>query len=433
MKHSIVMLMVLLATVPWTFFNPFVGLATYYGLAVLRPQALWAWNLEGIDWRFSLVVGIATLLACAVHRPGRSPAARRWPVEKLLVGALVVAVCVSYAHAVDRSVAGPQFQEFLKIFVMFFVACALLDRRARLQTLAVVIVATAGYVALEYNLRYLLHHQVRPESLRFDTLDNNGLAALMVMAMPFCLFVFARDRRPYVRWPALGALMLMMHLVFFSFSRGGMLGMLVVLPAMLLRMKRRAVGWALIVCLAAAGAAMAGPQVRARLFSIHQYELDDSAQARLAAWRTAQKVIADHPLAGVGPRNFTVVAHRYPDARGGTVHNQFLQTAADMGLPAAVALAGLIVGSLLHLQRLRRRHRGDPLVTDLAGCLQASLLGYVAVGMFLSLGLIELTYITIAMVVGLRNIVAVEGRADLPAVAPAQDARPSAGLAAAAG
>ncbi|NLF29966.1 MAG: hypothetical protein GX591_03660 [Planctomycetes bacterium] len=79
------------------------------------------------------------------------------------------------------------------------------------------------------------------------------------------------------------------------------------------------------------------------------------------------------------------------------MHNHFIQTAVDMGLPAAAAMIGALLASLWHLERMRRGHRDDPFVANLAVCLQACLIGYILTGMFVSIGTIELPYIALAV------------------------------------
>ena len=45
---------------PFVLLNPFIGVAIYYSLGLLRPQYTWFWSLSGT--RFSYHVAIAALL-----------------------------------------------------------------------------------------------------------------------------------------------------------------------------------------------------------------------------------------------------------------------------------------------------------------------------------------------------------------------------------
>ena len=79
---------------------------------------------------------------------------------------------------------------------------------------------------------------------------------------------------------------------------------------------------------------------------------------RVALWRNTAVLAADAPLAGIGAGRFAVEYPRYQAARVetpnfGTVsqpehpHNDALEFAAELGLPSAMALAGLLLGAML--------------------------------------------------------------------------------------
>jgi O-antigen ligase len=71
--------------------------------------------------------------------------------------------------------------------------------------------------------------------------------------------------------------------------------------------------------------------------------LDRSSALRLVIWRGALRMIADHPLQGVGVGRFTSEIPEYADYRFGPedprdAHNAYLLVAAEMGLPSAALL-----------------------------------------------------------------------------------------------
>jgi O-antigen ligase len=97
---------------------------------------------------------------------------------------------------------------------------------------------------------------------------------------------------------------------------------------------------------------------------------------RTIAWGIAADMLADHPLTGVGPGNFTIHFPEYlRPPRGSAVrdlsslssdnwihpHNDLLEVAAEQGLPGLVALAAVF---LLALVAIRRVLCGSPTVAD---------------------------------------------------------------------
>ncbi len=408
MKQTLFMLAVMAVALPGALINPFMGLVVYYGFATLFPSFLWQYSLPtGVRW--SLIVGLATLAGYTLHGLAQSAAATRWPLEKKLLLLLGVLIALSYTGAIDPMLARDQLDSYMKIFLMVFVACGLVDTRYRLHVLAATIVLTFGWLAVDFNQRYILMNQKNLFESGFANMDNNGVAAMMVMAMPFCIFLFSQEKQWFLKWPPLIAMLLMLHVVLFSMSRAAMLASLIMLPFMLLRLRRRWLGAGLTAAALAVGLFMAGPHVRHRFFTINEYEKDSSATRRLEAWNISVRVMRDYPVLGVGPNCFRRVSGIYdPSLEDRTMHNSFLQAAVDMGIPAGILNIAIPLLVFRHLGRLRRQNRGDPFVFNLAGSLQASLLGYALVGSFASIGTVELPYIVMVLAISLQNVVAVE-------------------------
>lgn len=417
MKHLIFMLAVMAVAVPGALINPFVGLAAYYGLAVLYPQSLWDHALPRVRWSF--MVGGATVLGFILHGFARSAAGARWTLEKKLILVICILTFLSVVEALDPELASRRLDDMLKIFLMFFIACSLLDSRYRLHALAVVVVTCLGWVAFDFNQRYVLMGQKHVLTLMFADLDNNGIAALMVLGTPLCMFLFTQGKRWFTKLPPLFAMILMAHVVLMSMSRAGMLGLLAMVPFLLLRirMKRRWLGPIIAIFVVSVGLRLAGPSVRERFWSIKDYEQDVSSQTRLKVWSACFDVVRQYPVLGVGPDCFRTIAGDYDySIKNRSVHNRFIQMAVDNGLPAMVALIALLAVSFYRLQLIRVRNKDDLFAVNLATALQAMLAGYATVGMFASIGTVELPYIGLAMGVGLQNVIFSETPA--PALEP---------------
>jgi O-antigen ligase len=83
--------------------------------------------------------------------------------------------------------------------------------------------------------------------------------------------------------------------------------------------------------------------------------LSASSPDRAGEWKTTWAEVARHPLLGVGPSNLDL-KWRDDDGRllsANSTHNEFLQLAAEQGLPGA-AIAVVTIGALA--LALARRH-----------------------------------------------------------------------------
>ena len=113
---------------------------------------------------------------------------------------------------------------------------------------------------------------------------------------------------------------------------------------------------------------------------------------RTMIWGVTARMIADHPLAGVGAGNFTVRLHEY---YGGAdldftnlssdnwvePHNDFLWVAAEKGLPGLVAFVAMFAAAAWSLRRALRA-AAAPADARLAVATLATLAGYVVLSCF---------------------------------------------------
>lgn len=79
---------------------------------------------------------------------------------------------------------------------------------------------------------------------------------------------------------------------------------------------------------------------RGRVASLFHVESSTNSFARLAIWRDTLRMVADHPLFGVGPGTFDTAFTRYHAAWPAVphAHNQLIQDLAELGLVGLIAL-----------------------------------------------------------------------------------------------
>ncbi len=166
----------------------------------------------------------------------------------------------------------------------------------------------------------------------------------------------------------------------FSMSRGGTMAAAVGLSATALvlaaaRQRRRGIGggaamlaWVLIAILLCLALWIGLDPVIERFGRMSQ----DLDQGRNLIWRDTLRLIADHPLLGVGAGNYPWAFKGYQtfvtDLLVDYAHNDYLQAAADWGLPAAGIFFGVLIFLVVRTARAAidagRRSRRELL----AGC-----------------------------------------------------------------
>jgi O-antigen ligase len=198
-----------------------------------------------------------------------------------------------------------------------------------------------------------------------------------------------RDRNDIVRdGKAKGFYWLLMAIVatslILNFTRGVWLGCAVAAVYIAARWKARAL-WAIPVLLVVAY--LAAPSMIRRRVSLAFHPREDPALAiRLEMWGAGLRMVREHPWVGVGPENVPLVYARYLPT--GTapmagyhdhLHDNFLQLAAERGLPCLLAWLWFMLALGWNILRIRGRLSSQRWVADAAF---AAWLAFFAEGFF---------------------------------------------------
>lgn len=256
--------------------------------------------------------------------------------------------------------------------------------------------------------------------------DPNFYAQLLVMLTPLALDrAFAEPRRSR-RLAAWGAAAVMAASIVFTFSRGGILALGVVMLLMLLR---RPVRWRALAALALA-AALAVPFLPPgyvdRLTALGQVgtvesNTDVSIRGRTAENRAGWGMFMDHPLTGVGLGNYAGHYQEYARGLGIEVkrvdrepHNLFLEVAAETGLPGLAAFGAMLGGAFWALGTARRRWRAAAREADagLAYAIGVALLGWLATSMFLHLDFARPVWLLLGLAFALPHLARADAAQD---------------------
>jgi len=391
--------------------GPFVPTLTYYFYAVLRPQYLWKFQLSTFpDLNWSLYVALAAMLS---YLPwvfgvvGAGDPLRRvfprfiWP-HRMMIG-FAVWETLSYLNANSQyKLANDTFEEFVKIFIMYLLATQVVRSVKQIHLLYLAVAVAIAYIAFEVVSIYVTSGYLVIYKRGFAGLDNNGAALLLAMGVPLCYFGWEMTRGWY-RWGFLLAIPVIGEAVMSSYSRGAMLAVIMTAPLYLLYSRKRAV---LLLCFAAAAVAVpvvAGQEIKDRFASVNQATGDDSFQNRLTTWDIARRIANDYPVFGAGIRCSNLITKQYgADLDGRTIHNIYLQIAADsgwLGLMWYLLLVGTGVGAMWSARRRLWRETDPESVRAVAllGGLECSLWTFQIGAAALSLETFEPAYLVLLL------------------------------------
>src|SRR5262249_6278338 len=147
----------------------------------------------------------------------------------------------------------------------------------------------------------------------FNGLDNNSVAIGMVTGVGLAFFLGLGARNLFGKMIAFGCALMMAHIVLLSFSRGGMVALIITGFAGFLITPRRPIHYALLAASVVIILSLSGEEVRKRFTSVfaEKEERDKSAESRLDLWRANFQVMTQHPLLGIGPHHWPEVAEDY--------------------------------------------------------------------------------------------------------------------------
>ena len=344
------------------------------GLIVLACGALWLlWSLTRTPARIGAISGwLLLFLAVAVLATGVSP------VPSAAAKGLLKLISYLGVYALMRQLLEVR-PEWWDRLVAALLGGSLLSTVLALRQL---------YAPTEELARWADPNSVAEGTIRiYGPLGNpNLLAGYLVPILPIAMVAMIRWRGWGSRLYAAATLALGCAATLFSYSRGGWLGMVASLGALLLLLLlryirhwpafwRRLLPFALLAVagLVLAVAATQVEPIRNRVASLLAGRGDSSNNFRINVWLAAIDMIQDRPWFGIGPGNaaFNSVYPLYqqPMFNALSAYSVPLEILVETGAPGLLACLGLGVASL------RNGWRALTAESDLAlpclGCLAA--------------------------------------------------------------
>lgn len=382
-------------------FKPFYGLLIYVCFAILRPEDMWSWSVQGGN--YSRIIALAMLGGWLWHI-GLTFLTGKGVNFRLGAGKPVALLFLSFwlwsaflaLNASSPPHAWDYVETLAKILLPFLVGMTTINSIKQLKQLAWVIILSQGYVAYELNMYYFSGYNKLWEE-GFGGIDNNSVAIALVTVIGVAAFLFLHEKA-YWKKGILGFCgAFMAHAVLFSFSRGGMVALMLCgfVGFVLLEKKwRHYLGFACVTLLMLY---FAGPAVRDRFmrtFETNRGKREASAQSRLDLWADCYTVLKSDPVMGCGPNHWPLLAHRFGWPAGKEAHSLWVQTATETGVPGILMFAGFYLMCMFRLLQLLRNadEDDDPWFSDVARMVIAALSGFGVSAQFVSLEALEVPY-----------------------------------------
>jgi probable O-glycosylation ligase (exosortase A-associated) len=426
--RAIFLIAFLVMSLPICFFRPVYGILLWICLAFVNPQSF-SWAFDAFPW--AAAVAVPTILGMLVfdRKFDRFNSAQFWLLVLLWMWFTVTTVVSTNTaefahHATDT---WDKWKFVSKILVMTACTIPIVSSFQRLRYLLLTIAACFGlYVVKALPFIIMTGGAFRlygPE--RSMIADNNDFGLALNMTLPIYFFLAQTESKPWVK-RMLGILFLItIPAIFFTYSRGAMIGLAAVLLLMLLRSSRRLALIPVLVLGVVVAVYFAPDAWQERMNPNRPDAVDASARSRLEAWAFARALAADYPITGGGFATFTQeLFDRYDvPLREIGPHSVFFQVLAEHGYVGLALYLSLILSCFVTTRRLRKRARlrGDQDVGRYAQMLEFSLIGFLASGVFLGRAYFDYFFTIVACVIILGRL----GKEREAAAAPAESVPPA--------
>lgn len=330
-----------------------------YALLIFAPLALASVQ----DWAMS-VIEMVTLVALTAFLFEKSMTWNwKWiktPLDKPIIVLLILS-SLSAVFSMNRPRSFWAILLLINYVIIFYLIVSTVRTRSDYRHLIWVIISVGAFLSLFGLFKKYMgnpfpwwnYHNI-PETAGhlISTYGNrNHLTGYLEMALPLSLGLILTGYRGVRLFLLVVLSALLLLVLILAFSRGGWvsasLGLIfmgfVLMTSQYFNKKKILVaiigGGVVLMMIVLSNTAMVE-----RLLTIGEVDIGSSA-GRIKIWSAAVEMIEDHPVLGIGPGNFSTVFTQYlPPAenRHFYAHNDYIQSAAEIGLAAIVIIAWMI-------------------------------------------------------------------------------------------
>ena len=328
--------------------------------------------------------GIATLLGLILWYKNKDSLAISEEIQGYLkaYGVFLLSLLPSVIFSDNPAASAKEFANlWIWRFVVFVLIVAFIKQREYLVNMLTGVLTVISVECLFTLVEVLKHMRPDGRGSGFDRLVL-PLGGIMCMVLPIVL-VILMDRRFEKRLKQAATFSVMSILVglLCNKSRGAWLTELIVVPIATfryLKQNKKQLMVVLAVFLSVLGFMLTTPHYVKRIYSITNTTTDRSNADRIRVWKSAVKMIQDHPVTGVGVERFRDHYQKYRHKRErqnlGHIHNNFIHIAAESGI---TGLAGLICFQGFWLYTSFRNYRKNKNPYDIL--IFTTCLGYICI------------------------------------------------------
>ena len=416
------------------FFSAFLILLVF---ALRRPYiavCLWLWSglFVPVHWLYGFASHISynsVFAAVTIIGFVFSTHKSKFKVNPIFIFVILffIHTCITsiFAMAPDVMVK-TDLSEFFKAILLFVFISLILRDRHHFRLFLWMIVLSIGFMGFVEGLKFIASaggHRIKGPSGNILS-DNNHMAVAMCMTIPFIIYLIGETKEKLIKFGLRLMLIMCILAVTGTFSRGGLIGLIIILGYFWLKSRHKLRTVFILVFAAILAYSFLPQSWYNRMASIDNAMASASFTTRINSWKIHTLMALERPLIGGGFKGpqvsymwrilavdidkFDFIPTPPPGDKGWAAHSIYFQVLGDqgfLGLFWFLLFISLTFIRLSSIERYFRRHEGkESWPCLLAGMTKISLMAYCVSGAALSLAYLEMFYAILAMVVCLDQV-----------------------------
>ena len=422
--RDLIVMVIILGSIPICLVSPYFGILMWFWVTYFNPHRF-TWTYAH-DFPVAMAVALPTLAGTVFAKKSMRSLLT---TESLLLMAVWGWFFITYTHAQSIPLftgnmieAQYEMSHISKILLMTFVMVVIINSKDRLRNVLLVTAGSLGMLALKstlFGIRTEGQSRVLgpPNSFLWE---NNAYGLALNMALPLLFFLVRDEPRKWLRVVFRILFVASIVSIILTYSRGGFLGLAVVITVIALRSRHKALGAFLVAVTAFLVLSFAPPAWMNRMGSFFSGSLDSSANMRLTSWTVAWRLAKDYPMGGSfnAVPNVDVYKRYQPqplpnDAPSSGPHSIYFQLLGDQGYVGASLFLLLMGSSLWTLLRIRRAAKRIPTARWLVTysyMIETAILAFMVSGAFLGVVYLDVIYQMVGLTIVLKVLCRKEGR-----------------------
>ena len=420
--RDIFIVLFFLVTVYYCFKKPYIGVAAWIWIAFMIPTS-WAF---GFSQHLRLNLSIVLLLVVSYVLYRDKPKYNFTNIHFwVFLFCFWMLISTIFNLRLDSDYAWFKYREFVKVILLFVFITLTVHNKKSIDTIVwAIVLSVSAYAAMEAT-KFLLSfggHEIvgRPGILE----DRNDIAVAINMCLPLVLYLWSESQHKMVKLGLLILAALNVVAIVGTYSRGGFIGLVVLLFAIWLKSNRKFLYVILTIISLPLLYSAAPASWKERQSSVETASTQDgSFIGRLWAWKIATLIAIENPITGggfkattdillwntyanetpsFGPINTPPIPQGQSPKAAHNIYFQVLGSAGFVGL--FIFLMMLLKGYLTCRTCAKHVNKDAEWHNNLAKAISLSLIAYGITGLNVSLAYFELVYALIALIAVLNTI-----------------------------